>query len=297
MEEQTLKAMHALVKEHLEPCEFEVAEGQVLVTSKDQIVHDLESILDKHREFPKRSSGTTRCDTLASLIAQANRYKREGESVAYCSLSGPEARIVVVFNDHPAVSKDAPKDLEGGWRDHRAIYAFPVSEAWARWMKATRDGLSVAEFAELLENGIGDIRDPASVEDAPKLEGVTYATPAELLTLAEGLSVRVGQLVAEHKRLDNGASRIMFSEEHETRGRNGEPVTVRNGFLLGLQPFIGGPAYPVPARLRYRVKDRQITWQIVLHDAVGVRREAIEDAAERFTDATQIPLVFGTPDA
>lgn len=293
MEEQTLSAMHTLVKEHLVPQVYETKPGTVLVTATDFEIHDLEELLEKHREHPRRRKGCSSHQTLDSFIAHAKRYALSQETAAYCDIAGSWPCLIVVFNDHPGVTGED----RGGFRDHRAVYKFPFSESWQRWTQVAGKDLSVQSFAELLENGIGDIRDPASVKDAPRLEGVTYATPAELLTLAEGLSVRVDQQVAEHKRLDNGASQILFSEEHETRGRDGKTVTVRNGFLLGLQPFLGGPAYPVPARLRYRVKDRQITWQITLHDAAGVRREAIEDAAERFAEATGLPLFFGTPDA
>ena len=291
MDSAALSDMHALVKEHLDPTTIEVEAKTVLVTSNEQTVHDLEEILEKHLDRPKRPRGATTHDTLASLVEHANRHKIAGDSVAFCSLTGHSPCLTVVYNDHSGADQE-----HAGWRDWRAKYSFPFSDAWLRWTNAAGKSLSVQEFAELLENGIGDIRDPAGIEDPPTLDGVIYARPTELLTLAQGLSVRVDQNVADYRRLENGASVMGFSEKHET-SVDGKPVTVPGGFLLGVQVFVGGAAYPVPVRLRYRVKDRQVTWTIVLHDAAGVRRDAIIEAAERFKSETSLPLFFGTPDA
>jgi len=290
MDSSTLRAMHDLVKEHLEPATISMEEKHVLVTSSEQAVHDLHAMLDQHLPHPRRPKGITKHDTLASIIDHAKRHSAPEDSIAFCSLTGPMPRLTVVYNDHPADFEHA------GWRDWRSVYEFPFSDAWKRWNDAANKTLTVQQFAELLEEGIGDIRDPGSIQDAPVLEGVVYARPTELLTLAQGLSVRVDQNVAEYRRLENGASVMAFSEKHET-SVDGKPVTVPGGFLLGIQPFVGGKAYPVPVRLRYRVKDRQVTWTLVLHDAAGVRRDAIIEAAESFKSATELPLFYGSPDA
>lgn len=286
MDSQTLRDMHDLVREHLEPAVIGVAAHQVLVTSNEHTVHDLHEIFEKHLPHPKRPKGTSVHQTLDSLIAHAQRHSDPGETVAFCNLTNGQGRIIAVYDYHPAEMD------RGGWRQHHAVYDFPLTDAWKRWTSLAGRSLSVQEFAELLEERIEDVRDPS---EAPELPGVTYATASELLTLAQGLSVRVEQQVAEVRRLHNGTSQIQFSEEH--KGPDGTPVRVPTGFLLGLQVFLGGEAYPIPARLRYRVKDRQITWQIGLHDAEGIRRAAIEAAAKRFAEQTKLPLFFGTPDA
>ena len=290
MDSSTLRAMHDLVKEHLEPATISMEEKQVLVTSSEQAVHDLHAMLDQHLPHPRRPKGVTKHDTLASIIDHAKRHSAPEGSVAFCSLTGLTPRLTVVYNDHPADFEHA------GWRDWRSVYEFPFSDAWQRWNGAAGRTLSVQEFAQLLEDGIADIRDPSSVPDAPKLEGVEYAKPSTLLTLAEGLSVHVDQQVVHYQRLASGASQISFAEKHETIV-NGEPVTLPGGFLLAIPVFVGGLAYPVPVRLRYRVKDKQVTWTIVLHDAAGVRRDAIIEAAERFKAECQLPLFYGSPDA
>ncbi len=285
----TLEAMEALVQEHLKPQVIATIPGAVLVTSNRHSVHDLEDLVEKHLEHPKRPKGTSVHHTLASLIEHAQRHKTTTTAV-YCVLAGigGEARIRVVYN---AIPVDGAR---GGWGDHRAEYAFPYSDQWKRWTQAAKQPLSVADFAELLENGISDVRDATGRQDVQRLPGVTYATPAELLKLAEGLHVRVEQQAKEQRKLDNGTSTLVFAETHTNE--KGEPLRVPNGFLLGIPVFLEGAAYAIPVRLRYEIRGGQILWRIQLHDAAAAQREAITEAAKRVATETGLPLYYGTPE-
>lgn len=277
--------------EHQPPEVFPTGEGKVLLAHKEYIPHDLEAIAGKHLPKPRRPAGVSVHTTLESVIAHALRH-RATESAAFCDM-GASPGIVAVYNYQPAAEAASP-DPHGSWRDHRAAYRFPLSTQWERWTQASNGSLSVAAFAELLESGIGDVR--IADDDAPRLPGVTYATPAELLTLAQGLAVRVEQKVINQTRADNGTSVLMFGEEHETRDTAGQPVKVPNGFLLGIPVFVDGPLYAIPVRLRYAVRERSITWRIVLHDAETAKRDAVKEAAKAFGDATGLPMFFGTPE-
>lgn len=286
MDPSTLAAMHALVKEQADSEVIFVEPGHVLVTSNARVVHDLDAIAEKHREQPRRPRGTTTHHTLDSLVAHALRHRRPA-SAAYCDLLADEPRLVVVYNDDPA----AEAGPAGGWRDHRAVYAFPLSDAWKRWTDAADRWLDVPTFARLLEDGLADVRGVGPDADVPRVQGVRYASPAELLTLAEGLEVRVEQRVADRRTLDNGTAQLVFEEVH--RGERGEPLRVPNGFLLGVPVFVGGPAYALPVRLRYRVANGAVTWLLTLHDADAARREAVSEAAQRFETQAGVALFFG----
>lgn len=288
MDPNTLAAMHALVQRHLEPSIHTMEEGRVLVTPREYAVHDLEDLLEKHRLYPKRARGTSTHHTLESLIQHANRHKVEGDTVVFCSLGDINPALEVVYDYHPS------DEDRGGWSEHRAVYEFPLSKAWQDWVSATRQNLTVAQFAELLENGISDVRDPSGVEDVPELPGVQYATPTELLKLAGGLSVRVEQYVAEQRRAENGTATLTFAEQHTND--KGEPLKVPTGFLIGIPVFLGGASYAIPVRLRYRILNRVVMWSLMLHDAEAVKRDAVTEAAKRFADETKLPLFYGTPD-
>lgn len=289
----TLAAMHDLVQRHLKPQVVDVAERTVLVTAGTQAVHDLTETLDKHRAHPRRAKGTSTHDTLDSLVAHARRHAT-ADSAAFCAILAAAPQIVAVYNYQPPAGD--PADERGAWRDHRAAYTFPLSEAWTRWNALAGRWLTVQEFAELLEAGITDVADPAALDAAaPRLPGVAYASPAELLTLSQGLTVRVEQQVADHRRLDNGTAQLVFTEAHTNE--HGAPLRVPNGFMLGVPVFAEGEAYALPARLRYRVQKGAVVFQVALHNAATVRRDAIRRAAERFAAESGVPLFYGVPDA
>jgi hypothetical protein len=284
----TLRSMHALVADHMKPQVVELREGTVIVAPKGHEVHDAREVLDSHLANPRRAQGFSRHHTLDSLIAHALRHRRSGATVAFCGLVEAQPRLVVVYDYNPA------DGAHGGWRQHGALYEFPFSEPWKRWTAAAGGPLSPQQFAELLESAIGDVRTAETT--SPRVPGLQYATPAQLLTLAAGLSIRVEQQVAEHRRLETGESQLVFSEAHDTRDRVGEPVKVPSGFLLGIPVFAEGAHYGIPVRLRYRVQHKQLTWHLQLHDAESAKRDAIKEAATRLHKETEVPLFFGSPE-
>lgn len=281
--ESTLEAMRTLVEQQFAGKVHDTGAGKVLVINHEQQVHDLEDTLDKHRAFPKRSKGTSTHETAGSLIAHAKRSKRE-ETVAFCTIAGTQPSIVVVYDYHPA-SAD-----RGGWNEHKASYQFPLSDEWRRWSGATNRPLSVSDFAQLLEDGINDVRTAA--EGDPRLPGVTYANPTELLALAQGLTVRVDQRVVDQRKRDDGTFQLSFAEQHTNE--KGEPLRIPNGFLLGIPVFVDGPLYAIPVRLRYRIAEGKVLWTLALHNADTAKREAVTEAAEHFASETSIPVFFGT---
>lgn len=263
-------------------------DGTVIVTRGDQRVTDLAEMLDKRRAAPRRPSGVVVLQTIDSLIAHAKRHATTSTQ-AFCSLDA-EPKIAVIYNDVPAADARVVLEEQGGHRDFRANYAFPLSDAWRRWSAVVGKVLSADDFATLMEDRIGDVATPGP--DHPKLPGVSYATATQLLALVDGLKLRVEQSVSTVKRRDNGTADIYYREEHRTEG--GEPLFVPNGFLLGIPVFVEGDPYAVPVRLRYRIASGQVQWTITLHNADDSRREAVKIAAERFRTETELPLFFGS---
>lgn len=291
-EKARLDELRTALVEHIEPAVYDTAKGAVLVAHKDLTPHDLETFVERHLPQPKRPKGISTHAVLSSLIAHTIRHK-SADTEAYCVLlDASKPRIEVVYNAHPASDRQI---RDGGWGDHRAVYDFPLSDPWKRWTNAARSqGLSVQEFAQLLEDGVADIADPAAQPEV-RLQGVTFAPPNEVLKLAEGLSIRVDQKVVEQRRRDNGTATLAFSEAHASE--KGEPLSIPNGFLLGIPVFVGGDNYAVRCRLRYRISHGQVLWSVVLHDAEEAKRDAMTDAAKRFETETSVPLFYGTAEA
>jgi hypothetical protein len=278
------------VAPHGSPVLFPATAGTVILAPKDHILYDLTKTAAIHEPTTPRPRGTAELHTLDALVSHALRHAGRDDTVAFCALVG-EPTIIVVYDYHPPSSH-----VVGGWCEHRAVYRFHVDPAWARWTKAAADGaLTTAMFARLIEDGWGELREPTA--EAPAVPGLRYATPSQLLLLAEGLTVHVDQEVCEQRREADGTTRVSWSESTTARTADAHgPIAVPNGFLLGLPVFVGGVPYAVPARLRLGVAQRKLTWTVALHGAEAVRRAAIEAAATRFREATQVPVFFGVPD-
>jgi len=259
-------------------------------------LRDLREILDKRLERPRRASGTSMHTTLDSIIAHANRQKID-RSVIFASDDPARPFLVVVYNyDDKPVSTSERAD----YRDHRAHYAFPLSEEWQAWARASGDKwLSQADFAELLEARILDVLDPASVppaskETAEKL-GLVLATPAALMTCARGVAINASQSVTQALNLSTGETEIVYAEKHE--GKGGAHVIVPGAFALKLPVFRGGAPYVVLARLRYRMNGGQVVWGVRLHRSDLCFRAAFDEACERAAKETSLPLFYGSSES
>jgi hypothetical protein len=248
---------------------------------------------DAVRERPVFAKGVSAHLTRASLEAHTSRLIEQvvehSSVVAWASLE--PASIEVVY--------DSDSSHGHGWRAHRARYAFPLSPEWQRWSKVFGRTLSTSELAEVLEDRLADVATREAIElsgvDLPM--GMRAAGPAELLALSEGLSFNVSRKVREIRRRDNGTADLAFAEDHDARDAQGKPLTIPNGFVLALSPFVDGQPFAIPVRLRYSQRNGEIAWTISAHNADVALRRCVQAEARAFGEATGVPVLWGTPEA
>ncbi|MBT9557523.1 MAG: DUF2303 family protein, partial [Myxococcales bacterium] len=164
------------------------------------------------------------------------------------------------------------------WREHRARYAFPLSDEWTAWVNAAGKGMDQATFAAWLEDRILDVVDPIGVsavtrELAEQLR-VTMAGESKLLDLSRGLAVKVEENIASVVTLDTGEITMQWKTEH--RDELGEKMRVPNGFAIAIPVFIGGPLVEVLVRLRFKARDGKVTWRV---EPVRLRK-ALEESVK-----------------
>lgn len=288
----------ALVEQYVEPKlnapPTDPHEVGVLTIGERQKVVSLLAHIDAVRERPVHVKGVSTHLTRASLELYTKRaigqeIAPRDAVVAWAQLSPPS--ITVVFDSD---------SMEGnGWRQHRASYAFPISPEWERWAKAFDRALSTSDLAELLEDRLGDVATREAVQ-AANIElpaGMRQAQPAELLTLAEGLQLNIGRQIREVRRRDNGTADLAFAEDHDARDASGKPITIPNGFVLALAPFVDGQPFAVPVRLRYTHRGGQIQWTLSAHNADLALRRCVQSEVAAFSDATNVFVMWGVPEA
>ncbi len=68
-------------------------------------------------------------------------------------------------------------------------------------------------------------------------------------------------------------------------------------FLVAIPVFKGGAPYQIPARLRYRVREKSITWFYELHGVDRVFDHAFSEACAKAANDTGLPLFLGAPES
>lgn len=226
-------------------------------------VEDLERLLPR----PTRKSGTVTLHDHRSFVRYVVEETQAGTRL-YGSVT-PKPMFTAVFNDHHGNS-DSPDGVAPtpGWRDHRAVYACPLSREWATWNGASGKQMDQATFASFLEDNLPDIAEPAA---------------ADMLEIARSLEAKKRVNFASGLRLSNGQTQLTYEETIEGTAAKGR-IHVPETFVIGIAVLEGGDRYRVEARLRYRIADggKLTMWfdllrpHKVLEDAANFVWQAIE---------------------
>ncbi|WP_240431465.1 YfdQ family protein [Pectobacterium parmentieri] len=171
-----------------------------------------------------------------SLIAYVSRFS-DLRSVIFAD--NTKTRVVAVLDYH--ASPESPQ-----WGNHKAVYDCPYSKEWNEWVAGNKSAKGQADFAEFIENHIGDI---APVSD-------TYVGPAgsSLLEMVlEFQETRQSQFKSV-RRLQDGTFQMSYSDEKNGGGNTILPEKIS----LAIAPFHNGSPYQVDARIRYRLRDGQL---------------------------------------
>jgi uncharacterized protein YfdQ (DUF2303 family) len=263
---------------------------RALVIPAARRVLSMKEIIDSYRSAPERMAGTATLYDLDSFIAHVKRsVGSAGDPVIFGKVSSPPSLLAVYDYGRPS---------DPMFGKHRASYRFPISKAWERWIGAAGQLLSARAFAELIEDGIVDIGDPQLAgEQAARfasLLGCTLATPARMIQLSRGLTVRERTKVHAATNLSSGETQVQYVNEHTNE--KGEPLNVPGAFLLIVPPFEGAFPYQIPVRLRYRVIDQSIVWVIEPWRAEAVIEHAVKEAIDRVAAETGVPIFNGSPE-
>jgi len=285
----------AFARQHVAPHVLTIEEegrtARVLVLPPGMRAISAKGFLDEQRTAPERLHGTARMTTLASFLAHVERFKDEG-SALFATL-GTSPSLSAVFDYSPKAG--VPR-----FGEHRAKYAFPLSDAWQAWQAA--DGCEMAQgaFAEFIEEHMGDVLPPTMPEAAPAIaklgrSELTAATPTQVLSFSRGIDARVETTISNRVQLATGGYKLVFDET--VKGPDGQPLDVPGGFVIGLPLFDGGDAYAIAVRLRFRLEKGRALWKLALLGADEVLRSAVAAAAESARANSGLPLFYGDPES
>lgn len=265
---------------------------RVLVAHKDSMVHDLTKMIEPRLLRPHRSIGTTTLQSLDSLIAHIRRHHLpdRNDTVLYFN-TAPDAESITAIYDATVNA------VVAGHQQHRATFALEYTEPWKAWMEIDGKGMNTAQFAEFLDERIGDVYEgtpsPSQAEVVDRL-ALRLAGISALVTLSRGLAVNASVKVKNAVTTSTGEISMQYEESH-TDGR-GEPIKIANAFLLVLPVFVGTAPTVCMARLSYRVTGGLVTWKVQIHDLDRIHEYAVKAAKQALYDALPgIPVFDGIP--
>lgn len=213
---------------------------------------------------PNRVQQSVTLHELDSFIAFAKRFQTP-ESVIFMDAS--TGKIKAIFDYHGSSS---PTDAQ--WRDNEACFSPVLDKRWKAWTNNNQAKMDQSDFAEFIENALQDINKP---------------TGAEMLEIATKFHLIRKAAYSSSVRLNSGEVQFQYSDEH-TKGT----VEIPEKITLAIPVFQGGCAYEVEARIRYRLKEQQLTFWYELINQDDVKEHAIKKIRERITNEIQDVPVF-----
>lgn len=271
--------------------------AHVILAPQGKKVHSLKPLLDQYLTAPERRKGTAHLTSVESFIEHVKRFK-DDDTVIFGDPNPAKPRLLAVFDYNPK-----GPDGKARFGEHRAEYAFPVSEEWSTWKAQSGRQMEVKTFAAFLEDHILEIAHPSRLDGLDPMStpkrvaealGINYATPQRLMQLSKGLAIRAEQKVVEMRNLQSGESELVFQETHAD-AETGTPLSIPGGFLITIPVFRGAQPWVIAAQLCYR-KGPPLTWHYKLYRIDMTWDAAIKEACDFAAKDTECPLFMGTPE-
>lgn len=203
---------------------------------------------------PPAIRGRFEAGDLAAFCRYVEEFKG-GATLIAANLHDERGRFEAVLDYH---RPDKPS-----WCGHRAVYETVPSPEAREWWARDKRFMAQTEFAEWLEDRLGEIVVPEA---------------AEMLEVVTSLQAQTKATFERSVRLENGNVGLTYREETTARaGQNGR-LEVPKGFRLRMPLFRGGEHVEIDARLRYRIKEGALSFAYALErkeEAVRLELEAM----------------------
>jgi uncharacterized protein YfdQ (DUF2303 family) len=234
-------------------------------------------IVDEVFNNPARVTGVVKLRDATSFVNYFNRQKRP-ESLIYASLD--PAKILGVIDDHLAYEYAGDGDPSKGanWRGYRVEFAVPASREWKVWTGKDRKALNQLEFAELIEDNLPDIVTP---------DGST------MLSVALNFEASKEGNFVSAARLQDGSTNFVWKEDVNATGNK---VAMPSQITLEIPVFENGQPSPVEARIKYRIKDGNLTIWYELVRPHKVLEAAFRSIWSQIEEQTSTTILLGSPE-
>jgi len=208
---------------------------------------------------PRRKIGDYQVATVESFTDLVDELGDKKLSTIWVTHESPY--IVAVLNDNTSA--------EAGWGDYRVRLPLPLTPEWLHWAAADGKFLDQDTFAEHIEEGVKELVEP----DA-----------ATMLEIAQSIHATVSANFTQAKRLDNGETQMVYTEDIEGKAGEKGDLTIPQHFTLAIAPFLGEDTYEVKARFKYRIGGGSLRMGYSLERPEAVILDALEQIKARLDE-------------
>lgn len=239
--------------------ELSNVDGTPVAILPDGEVRDLRHLLSR----PDSIQRCIHAHRIEGFVSYVNQFKHPSTKIY--SMAAEDARVEARIDDHCA-----PEEGDDcSWVRHKAVFGCPTTPEWKAWQSMDRQRCNQVEFAEFLENNLGDITEPVA---------------ADLMTAVLEFQDSSRVEFKSHARLADGRVQFTYAEKDE-----GGEIKFPDRLEIGVPVFEGmGFRYKVSARIRYRMREGNLSIWYELHKPDHVLRKAYEDVLEHVERETTI---------
>jgi len=235
---------------------------------------------------PVRKQGEFHFTEMASFVRFVNDHKTGASSIfaandygfeAFLNGHEPESAAAIVPTGEGGNVMYLP---QAGHYDFTAHFSPKPTRAWQAWRGVANRPLTQAQFAELIEERMGEILRPSG---------------AQLYEIATALKVHTAILFDSKVKISNGQVQLTYREEVESGGGVAGDLVIPERLILLLSPFEGVAPEEVSIRLRMAVKDGKASWLIVLgEEAEELRERHFDVMSQTIAQRCEVPLYRGS---
>lgn len=238
----------------------------------------LETIdLEKFRATPRRKTGTAAFTAAASFAAYIGTHATEG-TTAWANFNPQTSALSfsAVLDEH---SKAA-----AAWRQHRATFTPEQSAEWKVWTGQNKKPMDQVAFAEFIEANAPDIASP---------DGSGMPSDLQMLQMATNFIANEDRTLKSSVRLQSGGVNLSYVADVDSG--TVETMKLFEKFTIGIPVFQDGKAYPIVARLKFRLNQGKVSFFYELVRLDRVHRAAALDQIDQIREGLgNVPLLMGT---
>jgi uncharacterized protein YfdQ (DUF2303 family) len=160
---------------------------------------------------------------------------------------------------------------------HQVHYEFRQTVEWKTWTAQNGKVTAQADFAQFIEDNLPDITEPAG---------------AALLQTCLTLEAHKSAHYSSTLRLDNGQVQFVYEEDIKGTAQKGA-LEIPQSFTLALKPFEGVEPYKVKARLRYRLKEGELSLWYDLERPHKIIEDAVKGIVAKIAGGVTNPITQG----